>query len=76
MKIIAKFDLTIAEVQLLEEALLRAAARLYSLGRASPTSAGPHERKAIAMSELRQRLKYELIKPAVRRQLEVTSDGN
>jgi hypothetical protein len=49
-------DLTLSEVRLIDEALLRASARLESLGRANLATAGPHERKATAMRSLRQRL--------------------
>ena len=59
-KIAAHFDLTIADVQLLEEALVRARSRLDSLGRADPKNAKRFDDKAAAMEKLRQRLRSEL----------------
>jgi hypothetical protein len=52
-----RLNLTVAERELLEEALVRASSRLESLGRANLASAAPHERKAAAMRALRQRLR-------------------
>lgn len=47
---------TLTEIELLAEALAARAARLESYGRFRPQGAGPNDRKAAAMRQLRQKL--------------------
>jgi len=51
-----KLELTADEIELLLEALNRAASRHESYSRFNPRAAGPHDKKAAAMRKLRQRL--------------------
>jgi hypothetical protein len=47
---------TVSEVELLIEALTRAALRHESMARDNPRAAGPHDRKAAAMLKLKSKL--------------------
>lgn len=49
-------NLTVGEIDLLAEALKMAGSRHLSQARFNPSSAGPHDRKALAMASLRLRL--------------------
>jgi alpha-D-ribose 1-methylphosphonate 5-triphosphate synthase subunit PhnI len=49
-------QLSVGDIELIAEALRHRAARLEAYGRAYPHNAGPHERKAMAMRVLRDRL--------------------
>lgn len=52
----SKNAITTNELLLMVEALVMAAGRHESMGRFNPRSAGPHDRKAKAMRELRLKL--------------------
>jgi len=47
---------TLSEIELLIEALTRAASRHESMARFNPPTAGPHDRKAEAMRKLKRKL--------------------
>jgi hypothetical protein len=53
-------SLTESEIELLIEALARAASRHESMARNNPRAAGPHDRKALAMRKLKGKLLIEV----------------
>ena len=55
----ADIDFSISEINLVIEALQARASRHESMSRARPQTAGPHDRAAIAMRKLAQRLTKE-----------------